>query len=58
MNDAVIDREGILQHLEEVLSSTAFRRAERSTSLLRFIVEQTLQGHAERLKEYTLGARV
>jgi serine/threonine-protein kinase len=55
-NDAVIDRDGILQQLEKVLSSAAFRRAERSTSLLRFIVEQALQGHADRLKEYTLGA--
>jgi serine/threonine-protein kinase len=56
MNEPVIDRDGILQQLERVLSSSVFRRAERSTALLRFIVEQTLQGHAERLKEYTLGA--
>ena len=33
-----------------------FRRAERSSALLRFIVEQTLDGQADRLKEYTLGA--
>src|SRR5919106_1057502 len=56
MNEPVIDRDGILQQLERVLSSSVFRRAERSTALLRFIVEQTLQGNADRLKEYTLGA--
>jgi hypothetical protein len=56
MNEPVIDRDGILQQLEKVLLSAGFRRAERSTALLRFIVEQTLQGHADRLKEYTLGA--
>jgi serine/threonine-protein kinase len=56
MNEPLIDRDGILQQLERVLSSSVFRRAERSSALLRFIVEQTLDGHADRLKEYTLGA--
>ena len=56
MSEPVIDRDQVLQQLDRVLSSSVFRRAERSTALLRFIVEQTLQGHADRLKEYTLGA--
>jgi serine/threonine-protein kinase len=56
MNEPVLDRAGIQQQLERVLASPVFRRAERSTALLRFVVEQTLQGHADRLKEYTLGA--
>jgi Tol biopolymer transport system component len=43
-------------HLEKVLGSATFRGAERSRRLLRFIVEQTLQGRAESLKDYTLGA--
>jgi hypothetical protein len=51
-----MDRDGILKQLERVLSSPLFRRAERSSALLRFIVEQTLNGQADRLKEYTLGA--
>jgi serine/threonine-protein kinase len=50
------DRDAVLQQLERVLSSAVFRRAERSTALLRFIVTQTLEGRAEHLKEYTLGA--
>ena len=34
----------ILEQLEKVLSSSVFRRADRSSALLRFIVEQTLRG--------------
>ena len=56
MDEPLIDRAGILQQLERVLSSSVFRRADRSSALLRFIVEQTLAGQADRLKEYTLGA--
>jgi Tol biopolymer transport system component len=48
----------VLEQLERMLGSTTFRGAERSSSLLRFVVEQTVQGHAERLKDYTLGAEV
>ena len=56
MEEPLLDRDGVLQQLERVLSSSVFRRAERSSALLRFIVEQTLDGRADRLKEYTLGA--
>ena len=56
MDEPLIDRESVLEQLENVLSSAQFRRADRSSALLRFIVEQTLDGHADRLKEYTLGA--
>ncbi len=42
--------------LERVLESATFRTAERSRRLLRFIVDETLQGRADRLKDYTLGA--
>jgi hypothetical protein len=50
-----IDRDAILQQLERVLSSDAFRRSERSSALLRFVVERTLNGQADQLKEYTVG---
>jgi hypothetical protein len=56
MDEPLPDRDGVLEQLERVLSSAVFRRADRSSALLRFIVEQTLDGHADRLKEYTLGA--
>ena len=56
METASGHREAGLEHLERVLSSATFRGADRSTALLRFLVEQTLDGHADRLKEYTVGA--
>jgi hypothetical protein len=45
-----------LEHLEKVLGSEVFRTAGRSQRLLRFLVEQTVNGQAERLKEYTIGS--
>lgn len=42
--------------LDRVLASAAFRSANRSSTLLRFIVTSALDGRAQYLKEYTLGA--
>jgi serine/threonine-protein kinase len=56
MDASPTERDAILAQLDRVLSSAVFRRADRSSALLRFIVEQTLDGHADRLKEYTLGS--
>ena len=55
MDESGIDREEVLAQLERMLSSAVFRRAERSSTLLRFIVEQALNGRSDSLKEYTLG---
>jgi hypothetical protein len=41
----------VTEHLDRVLQSDVFRAAGRSSTLLRFLVEQTLNGHAERLKD-------
>ena len=51
-----IAREDVLRELERILASRAFQGAGRSGSLLRFLLERTLAGQAELLKEYTLGA--
>ncbi len=56
MTPPAADHAEIRAELERVLAHPSFRRAERSSALLRFVVEQTLAGHADRLKEYTLGA--
>src|SRR5436190_12324188 len=56
MDASSVERSAIREQLDRVLSSAAFRRADRSNAVLRFIVEQTLDGRADRLKEYTLGA--
>lgn len=50
-----VTREAVLDHLGRVLSSASFQGADRSTTLLRFLVERTLDGGADRLKEYTVG---
>jgi eukaryotic-like serine/threonine-protein kinase len=57
--DPVADSgEAIRKQLDRMLSSATFQGASRSRALLRFLVEETLSGRSERLKEYTLGAEV
>src|SRR5687768_3236296 len=55
MDNALVTRESVLEQLDRVLGSTAFRGAERSTALLRYVVGRALEGDTDRLKEYTLG---
>ena len=45
----------ILEQLDRVLASRSFKESDRSSKLFRFLIEQTLAGRADRLKEYTLG---
>ncbi len=44
--------------LSEILKSTPFRTSRQSQQLLRYIVDQTLAGHVEHLKERIIGAEV
>jgi TolB-like protein/Flp pilus assembly protein TadD len=53
-----ISDESVSCALESVLSSSTFREAEMLKLFLRYIVEQTLRGHADELKEYRLGLEV
>lgn len=46
------------EQLDRMLSSPLFSLSRRYSKLLRYIVEQTLEGHAEQLKERTLGVEV
>ena len=52
------DKEAVRLQIERLLSSSHFRHSRRYTDLLRFVVQQTLQGHADILKERTLGIEV
>ena len=52
------DREAILRELAEVLASPHFCNSKRYPALLQFIVENTLDGKADLLKERTLGVEV
>jgi hypothetical protein len=44
--------------LSEIFKSTSFRTSRQSQQLLQYIVDQTLAGHAELLKERVIGAEV
>jgi len=52
------DRDAILRELQEVLASAHFCNSKRYPALLKYIVENTLAGNAELLKERTLGVEV
>ena len=56
--DAPIPPSSVAEQLERVLQSDVFRGTGRSSKLLRFLVEETVNGRAERLKDYTLGSEV
>src|SRR4051812_47578638 len=56
METQPVPRDSILAELEKVLSSSTFTGAERSKTLLKFLVEHTARNGADRLKEYTIGA--
>ncbi len=47
--------EALRHHLDELSKGTAFRGSHRSQQFLRYIVEKTLQGSVEHLKERTIG---
>jgi TolB-like protein len=52
------DVSSVRAQLERILASEAFANAGRLTRLLRYTVEQTLDGQGDRLKEYVLGVEV
>mgnify|MGYP006878086879 FL=1 len=52
------ERDAIRQELERILASELFANSKRYPSLLKYIVEETLAGRAENLKERTIGIEV
>src|ERR1035441_9848118 len=48
----------VQEALSEIFKSTSFRASKQSQQLLQYIVDQTLAGHAELLKERIIGAAV
>lgn len=55
---AECEDEAVRRQLEILASDHAFRTSKRSVAFLRYIVEQTLNGRAEFLKERTIGVEV
>jgi Tol biopolymer transport system component len=58
MEPAAFEQKAASEQLERILNSETFARSERSRMLLRFLVEATIAGRADSLKEYALGAEV
>ena len=56
MKAAIVHPDAARSELEKVVSSAAFQGAGRSSKLLRFLVERTVSGLGDQLKEYTVGA--
>lgn len=52
------DRDQVRAQLGRILSSPAFQNSKRYAAVLKFIVEQTLEGEGDRLKERTIGIEV
>src|ERR1700760_1219424 len=46
------------RQLDRILGSKAFRQADRLKRFLSFIVEETVAGRGERLKEFVVGVEV
>jgi hypothetical protein len=52
------DRGEVRDQLRRILSSPAFQNSKRYAAVLKFIVDQTLMGFGDRLKERTIGIEV
>jgi hypothetical protein len=55
---ARVSEEAVREELNRVLSCHEFRSSKRSQDFLRYVVEHTLTGHADILKERTIGIEV
>jgi tetratricopeptide (TPR) repeat protein len=56
--DPEISADTIRRHIERILSHSLFAKARLQRAFLRYIVERTLAGESESLKEYTVGRDV
>jgi hypothetical protein len=53
-----IDHDAVRRQLERLIASPLFNQSRRYSSLLRYVVEETLEGRSDRLKERTVGIDV
>lgn len=56
--DTNLAREEVRNELRKILGSPAFQNSKRYASVLKYIVDQTLAGNGDRLKERTIGIEV
>jgi len=52
------ERKAIYEQLERLLSNSHFKQSRRFPSFLRFVIDHTLQGQTDLLKERTLGIEI
>src|SRR6202166_407550 len=52
------DLKAFQQHLEEVLCGEAFRGSHRSGQFLRYVINQSVNGHCDELKERLIGVEL
>lgn len=52
------ERDRVRAHLESLLVSAVFKHSQRSQSFLRYIVDETLAGRGDRIKERNIGVDV
>jgi hypothetical protein len=52
------EKEAVLRELESIVSSPFFRTSNRSKQFLTYVVQHTLEGNHEPLKERTIGAKL
>jgi len=57
-NSGAPDEQAVRDQLQRILASARFASAPGASRLLRFLVEETLAGRAQQLKEYTLATQV
>ncbi|MGD0457036.1 MAG: hypothetical protein ABSC21_04750 [Terriglobia bacterium] len=53
-----LHRQAVLRELESILNSQAFRASKRSQQFLSFVVQRSLEGHTDSLKERIIGAEL
>jgi serine/threonine protein kinase len=58
MNDALHNPSAVRAQLSRLMDAVAFRESERHRRLLEFLVEATLRGEADGLKEFVIAAEV
>lgn len=54
----IADHETVLKHLDKIVESPGFVNAQRMRSLLKFIVHESLNGHTNALKAFTIAVEV
>jgi len=57
-SSAEISIEAVREQLESILSDPGFRSSKRSIQFLKFVVEKTINGEADQIKERTIGIEV